>query len=82
MIKVRFFGKIRIQIQTSYMDIEANSIDELFRKIEKNNDNIKYKELKKAIIFVNDVNILKLTKYKTPLQSGDEVVILSPVGGG
>lgn len=82
MIKVRFFGKIRMEIQTSYMDIEANSIDELFRKIEKNDANIKYKELKKAIIFVNDVNIFKLTKYKTPLQSGDEVIILSPVGGG
>ena len=40
------------------------------------------KELKNAIIYVNDVNFIKLKKYRTKLADGDKVLIMSPASGG
>jgi len=39
-------------------------------------------ELRNASIFVNGTNIISLKLFKTSVGPGDEVVLLSPIGGG
>ncbi|WP_240840431.1 MoaD/ThiS family protein [Acidaminobacter sp. JC074] len=64
------------------MKLQANSVKDLIDVIH-NDSGISCKsQLKNAITFVNDVNFLKLKKYKTPLKTGDKVAFLSPASGG
>lgn len=84
MITVRFFGLTRLRIKVSSIQLEATTIDELLHKIseEFSNTGIVVKELKQSVIFVNGTNIQHLKLFKTKLNVGDEVQILSPAGGG
>ena len=82
MINVYFYGSLRALMKTSQMKYPANSVKDLIEIIH-NDTGISCKsELKNAITFVNDVNFLKLKRYKTPLEAGDKVTFLSPASGG
>lgn len=82
MITVRFFGITRLKLKKSNIKIEAKRLDELLEKINGEFENIDLKDLKNSVIFVNGENILNLKVFKTKLNAGDEVQILSPAGGG
>ncbi len=82
MIKVEFFGLYRLNYGLKECSVEAASVKELFKKLYEMNPVYTVKELKNSIVFVNDVNFLKLKKYKTPLKDGDKVLIMSPASGG
>ena len=62
--------------------LEAKNIKELFKELYEMNPVYSVKELKNAIIYVNDVNFIKLKKYRTKLADGDKVLIMSPASGG
>ena len=40
------------------------------------------KDMKQYYVYVNEVNISTLKKYKTELKDGDVVYLLSPASGG
>lgn len=82
MVKVEFFGLYRLDYGIAECEINADSIDELFCKLEKLNPKYSAKDLRDSIVIVNDVNIIKLRKYKTKLKDGDTVLIMSPASGG
>jgi molybdopterin converting factor small subunit len=82
MIKVEFFGLYRLNYDMSYWEVEASCISDLLKKLAKEFPIYTYKELKNSVIMVNDVNFLKLKKYKTELKDGDSVFIMSPASGG
>lgn len=82
MVKVEFFGLYRLEYGMSDCEIEAATINELLAILEKDYKKYTAKELKNSIIIVNDVNFLKLNKYKTKLADGDTVLIMSPASGG
>ena len=81
MVKVRYFGMIRMNIKQSFDEIDAESIGELVKKISLKYD-IKYNELKNSVILINGKNMMNLKGLKTELYNGDEVQMLSPVAGG
>lgn len=82
MINVKFFGLLRTTLNTNELNISAENIKSLIDEIEVEASISCKRELKQAIIFVNEVNFLNLKKYRTKLQTGDKVVFLSPVSGG
>lgn len=82
MVKVRFFGIVRLKTQKSSIEIQANRIDDLLYKIANTCKEITLDDLKKCIIYVNGIDISKLKLYKTKLKEEDEVHILSPAAGG
>lgn len=82
MVKVRFFGTVRMKIKESYIEIEANRVDRLLKTISLLTNEVTLVDLKKSIIYVNGTNIDSLKLYRTALKEGDEVQILSPVSGG
>ena len=82
MIRVRFFGTIRLKLKEGSTLLESNRVDKLLIAISNKYEAIDQAELKNSVIFVNDKNIQHLKLFKTPLQDGDEVLILSPAGGG
>lgn len=82
MIKVEFFGLYRLSYNMSYWEVEATSVADLLKKLSQEFPVYTFKELKDSVIIVNGINFLKLKKYKTKLQDGDSVFIMSPASGG
>lgn len=82
MVTVRFFGLSRLMLKQSRLELEAVSIDELLRKINKHYPQISLEDLKNCVIMVNGVNITQLQVFRTGLKPGDEVQMFSPIAGG
>jgi MoaD family protein, archaeal len=82
LVHVRFFGMTRIILRVSSVEIDAESVDEMLKKISVMYDGVELKYLKNCIVFVNGTNIIHLNLYKTKLKDGDEVQLFSPAAGG
>ena len=82
MVKVKFYGMIRLNAGLAELALEAKTIGELIGLIDYNVEGLNEKDLKNCIILVNEINVLKLKKLKTLLKDGDEVLFLSPASGG
>jgi molybdopterin converting factor small subunit len=85
MIKVRVFGPLRETLGIGSLRVDASqagTVNELLTVVSKMTGAAKPSELQKASIFVNGTNIISLKLFKTTVRPGDEVVLLSPVGGG
>ena len=82
MIKIKFYGMIRLNCGVAKLELEAKTIEELIFFIDKKIEGLNEKDLKNCTILVNGINMLKLKKLKTSLKDGDEVVFLSPASGG
>ncbi len=82
MVLVEFFGMYRLNYHIKTIELEADSVKDLFQKIHDINPYYSVKELRHSIVIVNDVNINELKRYRTPLKDGDHVLIMSPASGG
>jgi len=85
MVKVRVFGQLRETLGIGSLRVDASqagTVNELLTVVSKMTGAAKPSELRKASIFVNGTNIVSLKLFKTTVRPGDEVVLLSPVGGG
>ncbi len=82
MIKVEFFGLYRLDLGVAEINVEAESVKEVFEIIEKKYGKYTAQELKDSIVLVNGINFLKLKKSRTKLKQGDTVFIMSPASGG
>lgn len=85
MINVRVFGPLREMLGMGSLRVdasEAKTVNELLTVISKMTGLAKPSELRNASIFVNGTNIISLKLFKTSVGPGDEVVLLSPIGGG
>ena len=82
MVKVEFFGLYRLNYKMKECEIDAADIKELFRKLNEMNPVYSVRDLKNSIVIVNDVNFNELKKYRTKLNNGDKVLIMSPASGG
>lgn len=81
MVKIKLFGIARVKFQVREVEIDAKSInDALVLLAEK--FGVKSRDLKKFLIYVNEVNISQLKMYRTELKDGDVVMFLSPSSGG
>ncbi|MEG1529183.1 MAG: MoaD/ThiS family protein [Clostridia bacterium] len=81
MIEVRFFGTARLNLNMKYLELDAKSVSELLKKIEIE-ANVPPKFARNYLIYVNEVNIDKLKRFRTKLNDGDKIMILSPSSGG
>lgn len=81
MINVKFLGLVQLLITTKETMVDSSTVDEALKIISRRYD-IKLSILKNSIILVNEINIVQLRKFKTRLYDGDEIIILSPGGGG
>lgn len=82
MIKVEFFGLYRLNYKMATWEVEAHSVMDLLKKLHHYNSFYTVKELKDSIILINGKNFMDLKKYKTKLEPGDSVFIMSPASGG
>ena len=64
------------------MEHQGGTVDELLTAVSEMTSAAKLSELRKASILVNGTSITSHRLFRTPVASGDEVVLLSPVGGG
>ena len=81
MVKVFFYGTARVNFKDKMIEVEASKVSTLLKIIARKY-NAKVKEIKQHLIFVNEVNIVNLKKFNTPLNDGDVIYLLSPASGG
>lgn len=77
MIKVKFFGLLRLDYGVKSTELEAASFKELLSRLEENTG-IEQKTLRSCVILLNG----KPMKIFNKLHDGDEVVFLPPACGG
>lgn len=82
MIKVKFFGVLRLDLGIVETEAEASTVKELLEVLKNSIDKLKDVNLKDYVIFVNEDNIVKLKMFRTKLNDGDVVSLMSPVSGG
>jgi molybdopterin converting factor small subunit len=82
MIKVKFFGALRLDLGTASVEVEASTVQEVYEKLAEMFAMLKAKDLKNYVTFVNGENIVNLKMQSTELNSGDEIILMSPVSGG
>lgn len=81
MVKVKFFGTARVLLQDKEMEGDFKNVKEMLEGIIQKYG-VTMKDMKQYYVYVNEVNISKLKKYKTELKDGDVVYLLSPASGG
>lgn len=81
MVKVKFFGTARVLLKDKEMEGDFKNVGDMIDAII-SKYNVTKKDMKQYFIYVNEVNISKLKKYKTELKDGDVVMLLSPASGG
>ena len=74
MITVKIFGTKRLQTGVSSFKADVKNLDELMGKI----PGLTKREAKDLVVLVNGKSVNRFYKFK----DGDEVVLLSPAGGG
>ena len=77
MVKAKLFGVLQLNSGISMMWVDADRVRGVIKKIAATGL-VDEKELKNCIILVNG----KRTKMQTKLCEGDEIIFLSPAGGG
>ncbi|MFA6867273.1 MAG: MoaD/ThiS family protein [Clostridia bacterium] len=82
MITIEFYGLYRLNYKMAKTQLEASTLKDLLEKIAVKYPVYSYKELKNSVILINEVNFIKLKKFRTPLKDGDVVFIMSPASGG
>lgn len=81
MVTVRFFGMARLNFGKRELTLDVSDMNELVGKLS-DETGIDTKSVKQYLIFVNEVNIDNLKRFRTRLSDGDEILFLSPSSGG
>ncbi len=74
MVQVKLFGTARLQSGVKSFECEAKTVNELLKQV----PNMKKKEAKDLILLVNGKPVKRFYRFK----EDDQVVLMSPVGGG
>lgn len=77
MIKIKLFGALRLKCGLAGLEVYAGSVKEACRLLSKATG-YPEKEFKNCTFMVNGKNV----KYSAKLHEGDELMLLSPSGGG
>lgn len=81
MVKIKFFGLLRLDIKLKEIEVEAASVKELLSAVA-GRTGFTVKELKGYLIYVNGTLSTKLRGYRTRLNDGDVVIMMNPASGG
>ena len=74
MVKVKLFGVARLKTGVSEFEADIDTMDELKNSV----PGMTKREVKDLVILVNGTSVGRWYKFK----DGDEIVMLSPAGGG
>lgn len=78
MITVKLFGLLRLNSGVKEVQLEADSMKQIFDLLLVQSDKISKKELESCVIFINGTPGSK----KSKLSDGDVITLMSPVAGG
>lgn len=82
MITVKLFGMFRIESNKGELQLNAGTVRQVLKDIEKCCPSLSQQQLKQAIMFVNKQQISGGRRFLVRLKDGDELVLLSPMCGG
>jgi len=80
MITIKLYGLIREQCGLERLQVEASTVREAMEQASLNG--IEKTLFKDAIIFVNKKQLSGLSRFSYKLKDGDEISLLSALGGG
>ena len=77
MITVRFYGTLRLKTEAPFTEVEAATVGEALKAVAAKGK-VTEKELRQCIALLRGLRVNRRKK----LEPGDELMLLSPVGGG
>lgn len=77
----KYYGAVRLKTNQNIDLFKARDVKTLLKSISKKYD-IPYIELKKNLIYVNNVDIDRMDRLKTRLDHNDVVMIMGVTAGG
>ena len=80
MVTIRLFGPIRENCGQGRIIVEAGTMREVMRLAMQ--QGVDEKLFARAVMFVNGQAVVGAKRWALRLRDGDEIVLLSPVGGG
>lgn len=82
MITVKLYGLFRISAGKAVFEFEkAKDLNEVVSLLAQNSE-VSSDEWKQAVLYVNGVPIDKLKMFRTKINDGDIISVLSPASGG
>lgn len=78
---VKYYGFLRSKTKHGVDIIDVRNIRALLKSISENYD-VPYKDLKRCVIYVDNIDIDKLDRLNTKLEKNSIVMILSASAGG
>ncbi len=82
MITIKLYGLYRLKTdESSYKIPKVKTLWDALTLLE-GKTNVPVDEWENALIYINGVAIDKLNMFKSKLNDGDEIAILSPASGG
>jgi molybdopterin converting factor small subunit len=76
------FGSLRLAAGLGELNVEAETVAEMLAVVATRCPDVTENEIRRSAIFVNGKSIAELTGFRTKLKAGDEVLLMSPAGGG
>lgn len=83
MVTVKLFGALRLRSGLKEYRLEANNLNELYAQLAELSNQagaqpVSVRDLRDCIVMING----KQCRPRHPLSDGDQVVLLTPAGGG
>jgi molybdopterin converting factor small subunit len=82
MVLVKFFNLIRSKYQIKDLELNSGTLGFLIDTILMLHPHIEPNDLKEAVIFINDQQVMHLNRFNVIVKEGDLVVFTHFVGGG
>lgn len=82
MVTVRFLNLLRSTYKVEQLDVEAGSVRSIILQIIAKVPDMRVEDFDQAVLFVNQVKVMHVSRYDDMINDGDVVVFTHFVGGG
>jgi len=81
-IRVKFYGRLKARYGIRMTKVSGSSLDEVIDAIVTRHPEVRKEDLRNATVIVNRKEKVGKDNKGLSFSSGDELVFISPVGGG
>ncbi len=82
MVTVRFLNLLRSTYKVEQIEVEAGSVRSIIAQIISKVPDMREEDFEQAVLFVNQVKVMHVSRYDDMINDGDVVVFTHFVGGG
>ncbi|TVP84967.1 MAG: hypothetical protein EA375_05580 [Acholeplasmataceae bacterium] len=82
MVTVRFLNLLRSTYKVEQIEVESGSVRSIIAQIISKVPDMREEDFEQAVLFVNQVKVMHVSRYDDMINDGDVVVFTHFIGGG